>query len=442
MEIPDLPPQLRDLTPQLRTRLNRMEKAVGWFVLLSTLLLLIGFGYYLYTAAETKGWFKIKARYFTYVVSANGLNLGDPVMLMGRNVGQLTKVQTEDPGTPYNIYVEFEVEDPYFGYLWTEGSQAQVGSGLLGKRLVEVTKGTGGCGTYITYEFKQGLPLAEARALAPLGDWQLGQDILPEGNPTNPPLFTVKTPLSITMLDELARRGVPKIRVFNSKDKKKLITAKWMPKSRSFESYKASSPPYFLPPDESPGMEDRAKALLTQIEKALPNFLRLTNDLNTVLSNANRLTVDLRGTVDKANPTLEHLNTITANLTNGQGSLGEWIITSNLNQQLTATILHVNATMTNANTNLAGIAGGLMLSLDSMAGITSNLNAQVQANTNILTRISDTVVHSDQMIQGLKKHWLLRSAFPVPKTNAPAKKSDQPYSPAMSPRNREMNQNR
>ena len=30
---------LQDLTPQLRTRLSRMERAVGWFVVLATALL-------------------------------------------------------------------------------------------------------------------------------------------------------------------------------------------------------------------------------------------------------------------------------------------------------------------------------------------------------------------------------------------------------------------
>jgi len=32
---------LQDLTPQLRTRLSRMERAVGWFVFVATALLLI-----------------------------------------------------------------------------------------------------------------------------------------------------------------------------------------------------------------------------------------------------------------------------------------------------------------------------------------------------------------------------------------------------------------
>jgi hypothetical protein len=41
----------------------------------------------------------------------------------------------------------------------------------------------------------------------------------------------------------------------------------------------------------------------------------------------------------------------------------------------------------------------------------------VDANTNLLTGISKTIVDADDMVQGLKRHWLLRSAF---KTNAPA----------------------
>ena len=75
---------LQDLTPQLRTRLSRMERAVGWFVFLATALLLFGFGYYVYHIAESKGWFKIKAKFHTYLQSSTGLKIGDDVYLRGR----------------------------------------------------------------------------------------------------------------------------------------------------------------------------------------------------------------------------------------------------------------------------------------------------------------------------------------------------------------------
>ena len=57
---------LQDLTPQLRTRLSRMERAVGWFVVLAIALLVFGFVYYVYHTAESKGWFLTKAPYYTF----------------------------------------------------------------------------------------------------------------------------------------------------------------------------------------------------------------------------------------------------------------------------------------------------------------------------------------------------------------------------------------
>ena len=117
---------LQDLTPQLRTRLSRMERAVGWFVLIAVALLTVGLGYYLYNTAERKGWFKTKAPYFTFTERATGLKVGDPVQLMGFGVGQITRIDAQPPYDPYNVYLEFEIKAPYFGYLWTEGSRAKV----------------------------------------------------------------------------------------------------------------------------------------------------------------------------------------------------------------------------------------------------------------------------------------------------------------------------
>ena len=74
---------LQDLTPQLRTRLNRMEWAVGWFVLFATALLLFGFGYYIYNTAESKGWFQEKAKYYIFMASGAGLKCGRPGQIIG-----------------------------------------------------------------------------------------------------------------------------------------------------------------------------------------------------------------------------------------------------------------------------------------------------------------------------------------------------------------------
>src|SRR5580692_5543422 len=103
---------LQDLTPQLRTRLNRMERAVGWFMFLATALLLFGFGYYIYSTARQKGWFKAKAPYYTYANSAKGINVGDPVYLLGRSVGRVTEVEPMPPRSGHEIFIAFEILEP------------------------------------------------------------------------------------------------------------------------------------------------------------------------------------------------------------------------------------------------------------------------------------------------------------------------------------------
>src|SRR5206468_54504 len=118
---------LQDLTPQLRTRLSRMERAVGWFVIIAVGLLLFGLGYYLYNTAERKGWFLTKAPFFTFADRGTGLKVGDPVRLMGFDAGQITEIKPMPADQfVYNVYIEFELKYPNYDYMWTEGSQAKV----------------------------------------------------------------------------------------------------------------------------------------------------------------------------------------------------------------------------------------------------------------------------------------------------------------------------
>ncbi|HEX4342877.1 MAG TPA: hypothetical protein VH255_05775, partial [Verrucomicrobiae bacterium] len=57
-----------------------------------------------------------------------------------------------------------------------------------------------------------------------------------------------------------------------------------------------------------------------------------------------------------------------------------------------------------------------------LANMTGNLRTQVEANTNMLGGITKTVLDTDDFVQGLKRHWLLRSAFKTKATNAPPAK--------------------
>jgi hypothetical protein len=176
------------------------------------------------------------------------------------------------------------------------------------------------------------------------------------------------------------------------------------------------------------------------VESALPNILALTNQLATVLSNSTSLTSNLNVVAVNARPMITNLSVITENLRNPTGSLGEWLIPTNINQQLDTTMRTAQGTLVTLDTNLVT----LNRTLDNLGNITSNLNNQVQANSNILSNISQTVVHSDEFIQGLKRFWLFRHLFssknssknPPARKNLPAQPATTgPLHPLYSPKN-------
>ncbi|HSU53451.1 MAG TPA: MlaD family protein, partial [Candidatus Dormibacteraeota bacterium] len=298
---------LQDLTPQLRTRLSRMERAVGWFVILAAGLLLFGFGYYLYNTAESKGWFKIKAPYFTYTEAATGLKVGDPVRLMGLDVGRITRMEPMPPENfEYNMFVEFELREPYYGYVWTVGSKAKVAiADLLGKRFLEVTKGSGGYPTYIFFPFRI-IDVSAVKSLPEWEGWSLGQEIYDDSG-TN----LVARPLSKLgkSFAALEQHRIREVAVLDTRqdskgkytEEKKYITAVWNDHEGRFDAFprnvEAAKNKYWLKSDESPSVTDRLQQVVDTVEKALPNILNLTNQLANVLSNTANLTSNLDAVV-------------------------------------------------------------------------------------------------------------------------------------------------
>jgi len=326
---------LYDLTPQLRTRLRRMEKVVGLFVAVAAALMVAGFAYYLYHTAERKGWFTPKVPYYVFVKSADGLHVGDPVTLMGFAVGEITRIEAEPPQSDNNVFVGFAVKRPYYGYVWSDSKVTVTGGSFLGGRRLEVTKGRSGAPT--VYE--------------------------DSGRITEVLVDDRKVPFDGELL------GVP------------------------------------LRTEESPGLAERADRLVAQIEKALPP---ITGKLDAVLANAQRLSTDLDGVVGSTRPIVANLDAITTHLRNPHGSLGEWMLPPEVHAKL-------NGTLEMIDSNLTALRG----TLNNVDEITNNLRAKLDANQNLLDEVSTLVRNTNDLVQGLKRHWLLRSAFPQPVPGAP-----------------------
>ncbi|MCX6910095.1 MAG: MlaD family protein [Verrucomicrobia bacterium] len=349
---------LQDLTPELRTRLSRVERAVGAFVLLATLLLLTGFVYYLRHTAERKGWFIPKVTYYTYLHTGYGLKTGDPVKLMGFDVGEITRVTAMEPFEPYDVFVEFHIKSPYYGYLWSDSKVKVAAADFLGGRYLEVTKGVTGRATV----------KEEKQSLFMLADAEKG------------------------LYEPIAKR-----------------------------------PRYGLDAVESPAVTDQLQALVAKVEAAMPGVLGVTNRINDVLAatatavtSATTAITNLDATVLSARPVLTNLAVITSQLRDPRGSFGEWLLPTNINRQVQTALTSANTTIVSANTNMVEVAAVLKRTLEDSAQITSNLNAQVQANSVILSEISSLVIHADELMQGLKRNWLLKSSF-TGVTNEPVK---------------------
>jgi ABC-type transporter Mla subunit MlaD len=350
-----------DLTPQLRTRLSRLETLVGWFVTIAVLLMLAGLAYYVRTLAKNKGWGMNKAPYHTYLQSAGGIKVGDKVMLMGQEVGEIRAIKPMPPGFGDNIYVEFIVIDDKIGYIWDDSVVNVRSSGLFG-RYLELTKG----GTrvtnnvFATYREKNGR-LAE--------------------------VFSRET--------------------------------------QSFTNWTKDSKPFWLPSIEPPEIGTQIDETVAMLKVSLTNILQLTNVLSRTLNNAAEATDNANQLLRDARPLVRNITTISENLKEPRGALGEWLLPIAMNYQITAlltnanstvsnvndTVLNANSAVTNANTNLVVMFAEITQTLENLSGITGNLKAQVDRNNNIVSEISKLIIDTDDMVQGLKRHWLLRSAF-------------------------------
>jgi hypothetical protein len=401
---------LQDLTPQLRTRLSRLERVVGIFVAVATVLLLAALAYYVYSTAQRKGWFKQKLPYFTFVRSGTGLKEGDPIRLMGFPAGRIIEVEAMPPYQDQfgDVYVRFEVLEPYFGYVWEDSVAKVEPANFLGDRYIEITKGTNSSPTYTFYPFDD-LTLAEAQSRTSTNS-VFSQEVYDPAT-TN---FVARPFWAVTAaaLNRVAQLGVRTIQIGDKGHETKKPAGIWNDKLGKYERFTKETKGYWVHVDETPAVTERLQKIADQVESALPNFLGLTNTLVRVLTNADAIMVHADQLLVEAKPVVTNFAQITANLSGPKGSLGEWLFPTNVNAQLTATL-------GSANTNVSLVSSNLLMALDNVANLTSNLNAQVQANGLILSQISELIVNANDMVQGLKRHWLLKSSFNQ-QTNAPA----------------------
>jgi hypothetical protein len=343
---------------------------------------------------------------------------------MGFDAGQITEITAMPPEDIYfNVYIQFQVNEPYYGYLWAD-SRARVGaSDFLGNRYVEVTKGSNGAPTYPMHTVKR-VAIGDARSMVGgTNNVMYGQIVRVGTNVLASPADWLSHPV----LDEMAAAGQREVLVIDKNSEKMDPVYIWQEKSGLYEPINSAEKRkgFWLKVEESPALTERLESVVNTVEKALPDFLALTNRIAGVLSNAASVVTHADDLLVSAKPILTNAAQISANLNQPRGALGEWLIPTNLNSELQRTMKSANETVVTAQTNLAALSAAVLVNLENLSGVTSNLNAQVQANGLMLWQISQLVTHADEMVQGLKRHWLLRGSFGAG-TNAPLRSVVEP----------------
>jgi ABC-type transporter Mla subunit MlaD len=357
-----------DLTPQLRTRLFRMERLVGLFVAVAGVLMLVGFLYYLYHTAERRGWFVPHAPYYTFVQTADGLKVGDPVLLMGFSVGEITEIEAQPPYSPYNVFVAFEVHQPYYGYVWADSRARIIPGDLLGGRRLEVTKGIKGQPTAYEEDGRVVDILKDGRKV-PLEEFPKGVFI----EPLEEPSITQRVEL---LVDELEQK-IPVI-LDEVQERMPVILGQ---------------------------VQEKVPAILDRLQEQLPRTL---DQLEQVLASAEAMVKSANAVAADTRPILANVEQITEHLRDPDGSLGQWLIPPELRAEIARTLTKLNGNLKELNRSLSNVSE-----------LTGNLRGQVESNDRILDEISSLVIETDELVKGLKRSWLFREAFDSPAPEVP-----------------------
>lgn len=141
---------LQDLTPQLRTRLRKVEWVVVLFLLGALMVGLVGLGFFIKTTGDRRGWWVRQVPYYTYLRDGSSVKVGTPVKMLGFTIGEVVQIDTAPDDSwhrseGFNVFVKFLIRDPYHGYIFTDSRLKVSGMpiDIAGGNFLEVTRSQG-----------------------------------------------------------------------------------------------------------------------------------------------------------------------------------------------------------------------------------------------------------------------------------------------------------
>ncbi len=365
---------IQDLTPQLRTRLRKVEWITGLFLGVTALLMLGGFVYFLKQTAEARGWFITYVPYYTYLNDATGVKEGTPVKMLGFTVGEVTEVtairleerQTWDyyQTNNFNVFVAFKVTPKYAGYIFTDyrvrisGFPVELAGGSFlelqpgGKSTVPTAKMVNDKAEGVLWEKYAYTPSSNLLQYGALTNKQKG--------------YYLAVDQSETLLAQAQRilKNADDITAFLRTDLPRVTQDALQTLSFTRQTIGALT-----------------NDVVLTLQTARLAVASLTNDLGGLIANSRRIT----------------------------GQVAD--VLPGLTNDLANTLATSRRLMDSVNEQLPAIAGNVNLTL-------TNLNVLLLRDTNITANTSLLVSNVNNLIT---KHWLFRSAF---KAQSGAKPTD------------------
>lgn len=376
---------LQDLTPQLRTRLRKVEWVVVLFLAGTALLALAGFGWFIKATGDARGWWETQVPYYTYLNDAGTIKKGTPVKMLGFTVGQVVFLDMAEDSEwnrlqGNNVFVRMMIRRPYYDWIYTD-SYVKLGGlpiDIAGGTFLEITR-TEGLGIPTTTN----TPTGEPGILWDKYAYNVGKPDSTNYVRYDPATdeakgYFLKTTPAGDLIGELTSL-IPKIR--ESFSKPGGLGDLLIPTNLAARFDKPGGLGEIVIPPE----------LNAELTKTLTNLNAQIGGVGSLVSNLD-LTVP---------PLLTNLNaTLPPLLTN-----------------LDATVPPL---LTNLNAQIGGV-GSLVSNLDAtLPGVLTQADLTLGTlRTNTLPAADVLLNNTGEFIGGLKRHWLFRGAF---KTNAPSKK--------------------
>ena len=380
---------LQDLTPQLRTRLRKVEWVVVLFLAGALMVGLVGLGFFIKTTGDQRGWWVKQVPYYTYLRDGSSVKVGTPVKMLGFTIGEVVQIDTAPDDSwhrseGFNVFVRFLVRDPYQGYIFTDSRLKVSGMpiDIAGGNFLEVTR-------------SQGMGIATtALATNASGAGALG-----------------------VLWDKYAYNlGRPEATNFIRYD----------PVTKDDKGY-------FLRTEATGDLIGELTLLVPRIREAFTK----PGGLGDLLFPTNlSARFDRPGGLGEIMIPAELGAALTTTLTNLNAQIGGvGPLISNLDRSLPPLLTNLNTTLPPLLTDLGRTVPPLVAQVDrqiqGVGPLVSNLNATLPATlaeaertlgvvrSNTLPAADGVLTNTADFVGGLRRHWFFRGAF---KTNAPARR--------------------